>query len=451
LYEAIPLSFFGCRPDAFICLSSVGIAMNRFWRGFARLLAVLCAIVFVLTAVAALLLAVFDQELLVSSTYKDALAGQQAYTRLPIVLAGQLVYSLNYNPCVDDALRCENIIADVKDCARTALGDQRYEALASGDGRPTDAERVQLHACVVKYQPDLQASAGSSGGIPAFIRSIGAPRLENVIAGLLPSAQTKPLADDFIDQLFSYLNGRQDSVTLHLVGLKASLTGPAGLKALLDILRAQPNCTLDQLARMTASALSGKGELLMCRPPDQLIEMVTPLLQSVLDASVSLIPDNKVISIPAAGSSANFGPFGKGPVGGIRLALTLLRLGPDVPLFFLLLVSLLVIRSPRELLRWWGIPLFFAGLLAVILALIAPSFFERSWLVLLLPRFPPALSLGLVALIHDLVRAVLQTYLRIVIYAGGAMAFLGLLLWIASAFLKSGLAKTQPSHVTSSG
>jgi hypothetical protein len=54
-------------------------------------------------------------------------------------------------------------------------------------------------------------------------------------------------------------------------------------------------------------------------------------------------------------------------------------------------------------------------------------------------------------LIHDLVRAVLQTYLRIVIYAGGAMAFLGLLLWIASALLKSGLTKTQPSHVNSSG
>jgi len=418
--------------------------MSRFWRGVARLLAFLLAIAFVLTAVAALLLQVVDQELLISSTYKDALISQQAYTRLPRVLAEQLVFSMNYNSCVDDALRCENVIADVKDCARTALGDQRYEALASGDGRPNDTEREQLHACVAKYQPDLQASAGAPGGIPALIRSIDASQLENVIVGLLPPEQTKLLADDLLDQLFAYLNGQQDSVTLHLVGLKKSLSSPAALQALLDFLRAQPNCTLEQVAQMILSALSGKIDLLMCRPPDQLIEVVTPDLQSMLDSSVSLIPDDQVISVPAAQETANFGPFGKGPVGGIRLSLTLLRLTPLVPLFFLLLISLLVIRSPRELLRWWGVPLFFAGLLAVILALVAPSFFERGWLAILLPRLPASLSLGLVTLLHDLVQAVLQTYLKVTLYAGGAMALLGLLLWVLSALRRPGLAQTQP-------
>jgi len=425
--------------------------MSRFWRGVARFLAVLLSLVFILTAVAAMLLQVADQELLVSSTYKDALISQQAYTRLPRVLAGQLVFSMDYNPCVDDALRCENALADVKDCARTALGDPRYEALASGDGRPTDAERNQLHACVTKYQPDLQSASETTGAIPALIRSIGAPQLENVIVGLLPPEQTKLLADNLLDQLFAYLNGQQDSITLHLVSLKQSLSSPAALKALLDFLRAQPNCTLEQVAQMTLSVLSGKVELVMCRPPDQLIQVVTPVLQSMLTDSVSLIPDDQVISVPAAQASANFGPFGKGPVGGVRLFLTLLRLAPDVPLFFLLLISLLVIRSPRQLLRWWGVPLFFAGLLSVILALVAPSFFERGWLAFLLPRLPASLSLSLVSLLHDLVLAVLQTYLKVTLYAGGAMALLGLLLWVLSALHRPGLAQTQPSRLASSG
>ncbi len=422
--------------------------MRKFWSGVARGMAVLLAIVFILTAVVALLLVGVDQELLVSSTYKNALASRQVYNRLPGIVAEQLVVGMNFSPCAANSLRCENIDPQVKDCARAALGDQRFNALSTADVKLTDAEIRLLQGCVRQYQPDLPGSTDSSGVFPGFIKSIDTGALEKAIAGLLPPAQLKPLADDLLDQLFSYLTGRQEAITLNLVGLKQSLASQAGLDALLNVIRSQPVCTLQQLEEIMIVALTGKGDLLLCRPSDKLLDLVTPLINTTLNVAVSTIPDTKVLALPASLNSRSFGPFGQGPVGGIRMAITIVRLSPDIPLFFLLLISLLVIRSPRSLLRWWGIPLFFAGLLSLILAWAASAFFERGWMAIILPRLPLVIAPGLVALFHDLLRTVLQTYLKVILYAGGIMALLGLGMWIGSGFIKTIVEPPAPADLS---
>jgi hypothetical protein len=411
-------------------------------------MAVLLAIVFVLTAVAALLLIGVDQELLVSSTYKNALASRQVYNRLPGIVAEQLVVGMNFSPCAANSLRCENIDPQVKDCVRAALGDQRFSALSTSDVKLTDAEIRLLQGCVQQYQPDLHGSATSSGVFPGLIKSIDAGALERAIAGLLPPAQLKPLADDLLDQFFSYITGRQAAITINLVGLKQSLAGQAGLDALLNLIRSQPSCTLQQLENILVVSITSEGDPFLCRPSDELLDLVTPLVQSMLNVAVSTLPDTKMIALPESLNSRNFGPFGKGPAGGIRLALTLVRVSPDIPLFALLLISLLVIRSPRSLLRWWGIPLFFAGLLSLILAWAASIFFERGWMALIIPRLPLVLAPGLVAMIHDLLRTVLQTYLKVILYAGGSMALLGLGMWIGSGFIRTKIEPPAPAALS---
>ncbi len=98
--------------------------------------------------------------------------------------------------------------------------------------------------------------------------------------------------------------------------------------------------------------------------------------------------------------------------------------------------------------RWWGIPLFFAGLLSLILAWAASTFFERGWMALIIPRLPLVIAPGLVALFHDLLRTVLQTYLKVILYAGGSMALLGLGMWIGSGFIRTKIEPPAPAALS---
>ena len=404
---------------------------------FTRFLAILFAIAFVLTTCAALLLITFDQALLNSTTYKNALATQQVYSRLPRLVAEQLVESMNANPCVDNPLRCENARPELLACFRVALGQDRFNAIASGVEPPTEAESREIQVCINQDQPDLQTAEDSPGGAPAFFKLIKASDLEKVITPLLPPVQINRLTDSFLDQLFSYLNGHQDSITLDLTGIKGDLAGPGGLITLLLIIRSQPACTFEQLEQMLVITLTGKGDLILCNPSPDLLELLTPFIQSELQAAVNLIPDTKTITPLAVQSSQNYGPFGSGVVGAIRLTLTLLRLSPLAPLFFLLLITLLVIRSVKDFLRWWGIPLFCAGLLSAALGLTGSALFEPGWVALLTGRIPTTLSLGLVGTVHDLLQAVLQTYWQGIELVGGVLALLGLGMWIISLLIQA--------------
>ncbi len=122
------------------------------------------------------------------------------------------------------------------------------------------------------------------------------------------------------------------------------------------------------------------------------------------------IPDTETITPLNPAASRSFGPFGTGAVGGIRLSQTLMLLSPLLPLLFLLLITLLVVRTFQDFLRWWGIPLLISGIVALVIGLAGSSFFEPAWVALLTGRIPASFSVGLAGVVHDLLRAVMQTY-----------------------------------------
>ncbi|HTX91096.1 MAG TPA: hypothetical protein VMC09_07760 [Anaerolineales bacterium] len=408
-----------------------------------KFLAVVCAIFFVLTAILALLLFNIDRRLLVPGTYKLALARQQVYARLPRILAEQVVMTMNYNPCAADPLKCENLTPDFKACAKTVLGDQRYTALSGGVEQPSEAELQQLQACIDKYVPDLQSqqNAGNSSSDQSPFKSLSVGDMETVISTLMPPAELKATTESILDQVFAYIDGQQNTLTISLVSLKKRLSGPAGLEAVLKIIRSQPACTDQQLIDMQKVFNSNSGTLILCRPTEDQLTMMTPTIQADIRSAAAQIPDTRTITPAAVANPADFGPLGKGPVGGIRLAHLILRLSPDLPLFFLLLLSFLAVRSPKGWLRWWGIPFFITGIFAAAFGVVSLVFFEQAWLTVLAGRIPPYLSLGTVSLLHDLVRAILQSYLGGILFGGIALLVLGLALWIISAFIKD---KVEP-------
>ena len=82
--------------------------MRKFWTGFARFLAVLATTGFVVTAFLALVLTGTDQRLFDPDTFKNALASRQVYTRMPRILAEQVSMQMEFNPCAENPLLCEN-------------------------------------------------------------------------------------------------------------------------------------------------------------------------------------------------------------------------------------------------------------------------------------------------------------------------------------------------------
>lgn len=354
--------------------------MRNFWSVIAKVCAILLSIAFVLSAVLSLLLTSIDRRLLNASIYKNALVQQQVYDRLPGVLAEQLVLVL------------------------------KSTSTTNGQNPP-------------------------GGGPPVFLQNMSADDWQTILTSLAPPDLLRSGAEGVIDQFFAYLNGQGDTVSLDLTPLKSRLVGSAGQAAVLSLIRAQPACTLQEIAQLTLNAVSGQG-ISICRPPDSLLQVAMPLIQTALKQLAGQLPDELVLlsTNPAPGSTG--GNLSTSLVTTVRNARLIMRLSPDLPLGFLFLITLLAVRTPKNWLRWWGIPLCVTGLVAALGVLVLTSSFERIWNIHIAPLFPSGLSTGLISLVHDLSQAVFQTWLDSLLLTCIFYCLLGLAMSIGSIFVR---------------
>ncbi|HJQ14106.1 MAG TPA: hypothetical protein VJ830_05085 [Anaerolineales bacterium] len=273
----------------------------------------------------------------------------------------------------------------------------------------------------------LTSTMGQNINAVPFLRALAPEDWQNTIAMLLPPEELTATANNALDATFDYLNGRSSSAALSLIPLKTQLAGPSGMNVVLQILSIQPACTAEQLTQMALGLLG--GEIALCNPPPEAVNLMTPFLQSQLQTMTTILP-NEVTFIPGTLSGTPQDP---------RLQLnrvrSLIKWTPLLPLLLLFALTIFAVRSLRDWLAWWGWPFMIAGVSSVLIGLVGAPLV--GWILQLLIQgqgtlpIPPALTSS----ITETTSAVARQILIPVMIQGALLGMLGLGMAILGMFL----------------
>lgn len=259
--------------------------------------------------------------------------------------------------------------------------------------------------------------------------------------------QTEHTIDQFFYVLLDSDNPASTPIVISLDELKTRLAGPAGSQAILLILDAQPDCSVDQLLGLVQLGLGMPAsiESLLCRPPDYVLAELAPVIDIFLAGVTEPVPEQLSFTLPetlTGNPSIRNSQESKSPsltpIRILRAARSVITFSPLLPLLFLALMTLLVVRTVRGFLLWWGISLLTAGTTTLILTVILlPS---TNWLIAqLLPGEITSLwissllgELGVHVIFNELTSRLLYS-IRI---PAGLIAAMGLFMTIGTLFVK---------------
>ena len=283
---------------------------------------------------------------------------------------------------------------------------------------------------VYERLPELTAQALASAAqrpgrndMLALFRNLSEEEWRTFVTELFPPDVLRILAEDVITQIMAYLNGENESVVLSLTSLRAHLQSQEGINAIYGMLKAQPDCTLEQLTAMTLN----QQALTLCNPPDTfLIFDLRPIIEAEIKVAMSLIPE-QITLISADESQMQ-------TLRDLKALRLFMRLSPILPIFCLLIVTALVVRSLKDWLNWWGYPLLFVGLISMSLSAMSGFLAAGTFQFFIAPALPDALPSAIVEVFRDLTGAIVYNALRPTLLVAGIMALTGLIM-VALTFL----------------
>ena len=328
-----------------------------------KFIAGVCAVLFIITGVVALLLFNIDRKAFSSTTYKQAFENQNLYTRMPSILANAL--------------------------STTIIQNQH---------------------------------------VPTFIKTLTMTDWEAAVSSMLPPEELKAITDDALDSIFDYVNRKSDSVTISVIPLKSHLIGESGVEVVKQVLRAQPACTAEQLQAIAFGFLSG-GDIILCSPPEDVLTLLTPVIESQIQIMTVAIPD-EVTLISSVLSGTPNDPRLK--LNNVRL---LMLLSPLLPSVFLLGITIFVVRSLKEWLMWWGWPIFITGAGGLLVALLGSpviGFIVSRFMQIQGAGFIPPI---LLSTMQETASSVTREILKPVTLEGLILALIGLAMAILAMFV----------------
>ncbi|HKY55391.1 MAG TPA: hypothetical protein VJM08_13835 [Anaerolineales bacterium] len=361
-----------------------------------RLFAIILAAGTVIVTIFVLLLLSFNRILLNPTTYIQALAENKIYEQLPAVAAQEfsLVRSVLIDPCEETM---EGICLDQS--ISTAQGNE-----IATTGR-----------------------LGIEG--TAFLDGMDEEQWKAVVLHLLKPEDLQESAEATVNETIAFFKGERDSVKLPLIHVKARLSSIADEELTLLLLNSQPICTLEQQTLIMTPELGKVGSPpIFCSATGGTAQALLLDLQRRLNIVASEIPDYAILVKPPSPSN----PPSLQRFIGDDLQDTLHTLHtnsqylPFLPFALLLLVTVFGVRSWRGLLRWWGIPVFIASLLTLVLGFILFFMFDQIWLNYVLTHLPPLLMSGFGELIYGVAHSLANDLSQQIMLQAGIVTLLAL-------------------------
>ena len=355
-------------------------------KGCARFLAAICLALFVVSAVIALLLVNIRSYFLSPETFSQAFGDAGVYEELPEIAADQLLYGMTFNPCLEDPALCE------------------------GEGAGT-------------------RSIGDQGGMPSYFANLPEGVWESILTELIDPSWLEEQTESILEQVFSILTEESptDAIVISMVDLKDRIHGDGGYQAVLNALQAQPDCTVEQMQVLTqAFASQGLSDtVLNCRPPADVMTSIEPYIRSGLFEVGATLPDNVEIEIPAELRIAN-----SDAVSALSIARAAFRYAPWIALFWLLAVTVFVVRDVGSWLGWWGPGLFMAGLAAMLMGAAFDPLLSWSLDRLMLSQGPIVIPTAMMELALKVVDRMVTGFSNRMLAQAGLMLGIGLLMLI---------------------
>ncbi len=303
---------------------------------------------------------------------------------------------------------------------RKAFSSETYKQAFKREGLYNDVAGL-FAGVVMTYAEDSNSAL-------ELITVLGKDELELVISALLPQQELEAVADGFFDSVFTFLNEEADSISIPTTSIKQNLAGEGGIYAITQIMQAYPDCSPAQLLQMGLGILFLDNGTTLCNPPDELMGLVIPLIETQLQLVARSLPDE--LPIITAGQIESSGDF-RPQLMKIRTAMKLSLL---LPLVFLLVVTFLAVRKLDDWLRWWGIPILTLGILGTITALAAAPLVP-SMTGTLFRQAGPALPDVFLNMVRDVSGTLTREILRPVAIQGIALMLAGAVMVVVSAII----------------
>jgi hypothetical protein len=264
--------------------------------------------------------------------------------------------------------------------------------------------------------------------MPTFIKTLTLTNWEAAISSMLPPEELKAITDDALDSVFDYINRKTDSVTISVIPLKSHLISASGVEVVKQVLRVQPACTAEQLQAIAFGFLSG-GDIILCSPPEDVLTLLTPIIESQIQILTVTIPDEVTLISSVLSGTPNDPRL---RLNNVRL---LMLISPLLPAAFLLGLTIFAIRNLKEWLTWWGWPLFITGASALIVAVLG-----SPTIGFIVSRFMQIQGAGLIppsllATMQETASSVTREILKPVTLEGLILALIGLAMAVVAVFV----------------
>jgi hypothetical protein len=372
----------------------------RYLNACSKTIAAGFGLLFVISAISALFFVNAQSNLFVSETYKQALVSQDIYQQLPDLISRQIATSLAYNPCLENPEQCE----------------------AEGQ--------------------DHDPGEDENNGPPSYLKNLEQEDWERILSQVLTPEWTKLQIESAFDQFFRFLDSGEDefSISISLVELKSNFTGEKGMHIIRILVNAQPPCTeslLGIFVDMLTNDFSPE-QLLQCRPPQDILDGLAPVMEAALDLVIDVIPNTVTLDTnifwedegQSQEKSREGLPFT------FQTMRLIMRFSPLLPMVFLLLLSIFGIRSLEDWLLWWGIPFSIVGMVTLAIALFGYPMINLVWRYFISVRIPAALDPTLVDFGFETLWLVVRDALRAVAIQAGLIAIVGIVMSVLGIFRK---------------